>query len=77
MSANDSTSVTTAIVESVADREDCDPDDLPPLHNTVDTEAVEALEGDAQIVFKYEGYVVSVEERGYVRVFQGVRQGRE
>lgn len=54
------------IVERVADRENVDPLDLPPLHDTVDPDALSALfaspgKGPENVTFTYNGYRVTVE----------------
>ncbi len=48
---NPDTSMTIAVVEAVSSFENCDPTALPPLHDTVDTDALDALfrSGDDRI----------------------------
>ena len=62
-------SLTQEIIEEIGEREGADPTELPPLHNYIDTEAIEALRGDAQIIFHYHKHVVSIEMDGSVRIF--------
>ena len=55
-----------AIVERVADRENADPLDLPPLAEAVDTDALSALfatpgRSPDSVTFAYNGYSVTVE----------------
>jgi len=69
----DETTVTTAVVETVAAEEDCSPEELTPLYEAIDPDALEALfadgpgqaRSDRRVVFRYAGYEVSVSsERG-------------
>lgn len=63
-----SSSPTLAVLEAVADAEDTDPLNLPPLYDAVDTDALEALfeplphggTRTGRIEFTYHGYDVSV-----------------
>lgn len=61
--------MSTAIIEAVADHAGIDPTELPPLYESVETDALEALfrsfpdgplrqEGD--VTFSYAGYLVQV-----------------
>jgi len=40
---NPDTSMTVAVAEAVSSFEDCDPTALPPLHDVVDTDALNAM----------------------------------
>lgn len=62
-----------AVVEAVADRQDCDPLDLPPLHAAgIDADALDALlqsgaDGfDGSVTFTYCDFEVTVDGRGGV-----------
>lgn len=68
-------SVSTDVVQTVADAKDCDPEGLEPLYGTVDPDALDALfaggEGSSthvRVVFTYEGYQVTVSGDGEVEV---------
>lgn len=62
--------VSTAVIEAVAEYAECDPDELPPLYNTVDPDALDRLfeskgglaprEGGT-VGFNYAGYRVRIE----------------
>lgn len=59
------------ILESVAEREDVDPLDLPPLGDVVDTDALNALLRGRTMVsasFEYCGYEVHVDSEGGVSI---------
>ena len=59
------------IVESIAEAEGVDAVDLPPLGETLDTDALETLvssERDVTITFEYAGYWVGVDSRGTVTI---------
>ena len=64
------------IVERIAEREGVDPIELsPPLHDVVDTEALESLfasdaptGANASVTFTYRGYTVRVDGSGAVHV---------
>jgi len=68
------TEPTTAIVETVATATDRDPLTLPPLHEFVDTDALNTLlasaHGDEQlrVQFSYEGVTVTVSGDGSITV---------
>lgn len=53
-----------AIIEKVADAEDADPLDLPPLRDSIDPEALDrcavSMSGASTIKFEYNGYDVTV-----------------
>lgn len=70
-------SVALAVVEAVAAREGSDEDDLPPLDDVLDADALDALfatrpGGDprrgGRVVFTYCDYTVTVEDDARVRV---------
>lgn len=69
-------SLTVKIVEAIADRAGVDETDLPPLHDVIDPDALEALfipaspnaNDAAQIRFQYYGYRVTVSADGSVTV---------
>ena len=70
---SEETPVSLRIVRAVATREGIDPAELqPPLHDVVDTDALEALFADPEragtVEFTYRGYDVVVESSGDVRV---------
>lgn len=59
---------TVAIVEAVGSARNCGPTDLPPLHDYVDTDALESLlagararSEDLSLTFEYDGWEVVVE----------------
>ena len=59
------------IVEAIAEAEGVDVVDLPPLGETLDTDALETLvsaERDVTITFEYAGYRVGVDSRGTVTI---------
>ena len=59
------------IVEAIAEEEGVDAVELPPLGETLDTDALEALVGsggDVTISFEYAGYRVGVDSRGTVTI---------
>ena len=59
------------ILESIAEREDTDPLDLPPLYGVVDTDALTALLSGGTTVstsFEYHGYEVRVGSDGVVSI---------
>lgn len=69
-----STSLAYAVLEAIAEREDTDVADLPPLHERIDPDALDQLfaatydgttRGGGHVRFSYAGYVVTVhsEER--------------
>jgi hypothetical protein len=51
------------IVAAVAQKEGCDPVDLPPLYDNIDPDALDRLghKSNVKISFEYAGYDVSVE----------------
>lgn len=71
------TAVSMAIVDAVADAVDVDPAALsPPLHDAIDTEALNALVGNSMttdqtticVTFPYHGYEITVRGDGNVSV---------
>ncbi|MFC4245541.1 HalOD1 output domain-containing protein [Natribaculum luteum] len=64
------------IAEKIADREGVDSTELhPPLHETIDTDALESLiesatrgRAQATVTFAYHGYTIQVDSSGAVRV---------
>jgi hypothetical protein len=66
-------SATEAVVSLVAQEEDCDPLELPPLYGAVDPEALDQIctAGDGSslcISFDYTGYTVLVDANGIVQL---------
>ena len=63
-----------AVVSAVAEAEDVDPVDLPPLYNAIDPEALNALftsrndTAVATVEFEYAGYTVAIHGTGEVVV---------
>lgn len=62
--------VSTAVIEAVAERAETDPNELPPLYNTVDPDALDRLfeskgglapREDGTVGFDYAGYRVRIE----------------
>lgn len=62
VSLGDETSLPVEIVEQVAAHEDKEFTDLPPLHRTIDIDAVKRLsqEDSVSIEFTYIGYQISI-----------------
>ncbi|MDF9747877.1 HalOD1 output domain-containing protein [Natrinema salsiterrestre] len=64
--------ISTRVILDVAKRDGTDPVNLPPLHNTINADALDALfelDGDGetepkQVEFSYHGYTVLVEYDG-------------
>lgn len=66
-------SLTVAVVEQVADRENVDALDLPPLNDVIDPDALDALferpeTAVDRLTFSYHGYEVTVEGPERVQV---------
>lgn len=66
-----------AVIEAVATASECDPLDLPPLYDAVDTEALDLLftsegattaGGMRAVTFEYADYLVTVNRHGTVEV---------
>ena len=70
-----------AVVEAIAEAEDTDPGDLPPLYETVDPDALERLfdrrggagEASAVLGFEFETWHVFVAADGRIRVCDATR----
>lgn len=68
--------LTQAIVEAVAEADDVDPLDLPPLYETVDPDALETLftatntspRSTGKVTFEYSGHTVVVSSDGSIMV---------
>lgn len=63
--------VSGRVVQTVADRADSDPLELPPLYESVDPDALDAFvrgTADGRVEFRYAGYAVTVDSRGEVEV---------
>jgi len=64
------------VIHETAERKDVSPTDLPPLHRTVDPDALDRLfdptvnsaRMDGSTAFEYAGYAVTVHADGYVEV---------
>ena len=62
-----------AVVNAVADIEESDATELPPLYGAIDTDALDAIfvgDNAASVTFEYHGYTVTVEEDRLVSVQQ-------
>ncbi|MCU4753497.1 hypothetical protein OB919_16145 [Halobacteria archaeon AArc-curdl1] len=71
-------SPTLTVVEQISEKEGVDSVDLrPPLHDVVDTEAldriIESMDGDGLVEFQYQGYQVTVSNTGEVEVQEKAR----
>jgi hypothetical protein len=71
----DRTETSTAVISAVGEAADTDPLDIEPLHNTVDTDALDALlsshsarNGDRHVSFSYHGHDVTVSSYGTITV---------
>ena len=67
--------VTTSVIVSVAAVDGAEPTALPPLHRTIDTDALEAVvcsahEADTplRVSFRYAGYRITVESDGSIAI---------
>lgn len=59
------------VIEAIADATDADPATMPPLYDTVDPDALDAmLDADAtvEIVFEYDGHAIEISGDGDVLV---------
>lgn len=70
------------VVTEVAKREGVEPTDLPPLARTIDPDALATIVSSAEdrtvrVEFTYEGYDVTVETSGTVRVGNAAEELRE
>ena len=62
---------TVAVAEAIAEAEGCDPDDLLPLFDSIDTDALNGLLRSApgvEATFSHAGYAVTANGRGRVDV---------
>lgn len=57
------------ILDKVSEEEDCEVLELPPLHESIDLEALDSLAVSYEIQFEYVGYDVTV-KNGTVTVSQ-------
>ena len=63
----------TAVVEAVAEVTNDRPEDLPPLYDVVDPDALDGIIGrgtDGVVAFRYVGCLVNVDADGSVRIFE-------
>ena len=73
-SDTDAESIGVRVVELVAELEDCDPEELPELQQTVDGDALDALVSEAaddrylNVEFEYNDTIVSITSRGRISV---------
>lgn len=69
-------SVTIAVIEAVAAEAECDPDELTPLYDVIDPDALERFfeagtDGESperRVVFEYDGHEVAVSGDGAIEV---------
>lgn len=69
-------SVTIAVIEAVAAEAECDPDELTPLYDVIDPDALERFfeigtdgeRPDRRVVFEYDGHEVAVSGDGGIEV---------
>lgn len=71
------TSVTTSVVSSVAAVAGVEPSALPPLHRSLDTDALDSIVGAPRddavtVAFTYAGYRVVVDGGGSIRIREAV-----
>ena len=62
---------TVAVAEAIAEAQGCDPVDLPPLFDTIDTDALNGLLRSApgvEVTFSHAGYAVTATGRGELDV---------
>ncbi|MFC7185692.1 HalOD1 output domain-containing protein [Halorubrum yunnanense] len=71
-------SASYAVVTSIADLTDRDPDDLEPLWDSVDPDALDTFVAHAnesstpyRLTFRYEGYAVEIAENGRLQLTPG------
>lgn len=66
-------SASIQVVEAIAEAENLDMTDLPPLFEAIDSEALDAVveDGGATVSFQYAGYTVEVRGRTEI-VFQQI-----
>lgn len=63
--------ILSQILDAITTYEQCDPFDLPPLYETIDPDVLgQVVEGVGvtEVSFSYQGYRVSIEDVGDVRV---------
>lgn len=64
--------ITTRILEEVAEREGCDPLDLPTPYDSIDADAlercIESVEPAATVRFSYRWYTITVRGDGEIAV---------
>jgi len=67
-------SITQDVVREVAARADVQPDELPPLYDFIDPDAlnrvINSTDADLQLSFVFAGYRVTIEGDGSIRVQQ-------
>lgn len=57
------------IVDRVAEMEEQDPLDLPPLYDSIDPDALDRLSKSNKIQFEYAGYKITIDS-GTIRIDQ-------
>ena len=69
------TPASLAVIATLADVLNVDPVELPPLHDTVDTDALDALvrvrtgmDGDTHVTFTHAGHTITVHSYGMVAI---------
>ena len=69
------TPASIAVIATLADVLDVDPVELPPLHYSVDTDALDALarvragmNGDTHVTFTHDGHTITVHSYGMVAI---------
>ncbi|QRV15040.1 hypothetical protein JMJ58_19360 [Haloterrigena salifodinae] len=72
MSRSQSSPITTEVVKEVAEQENVEPVELPPLYNAVDPASLEDLfdssNSDVQVTFSYLEYQITVSDSGSIEV---------
>lgn len=66
-----SLSVSERVVEAVAEATDTDPMELPPLHDTLDSDALDALipsMANGELSFDYAGCSITVNNKAAVQI---------
>jgi len=78
--------ISIQIVEAIAETAGADPLELPPLYETIDPEAIDALVADSEagqstspdmIKFAYAGYVITVDSNQTVEVVDAANRNAE
>lgn len=61
-------SLSEAVVKAVAREDGVEPENLEPLYEVIDGEALDTLfrDGQGEVTFSYSGYEVTVDHRGAV-----------